>query len=41
MARVNVDRLEINNISNAAGIFSGLNVQYRWRHATKGNETLH
>lgn len=38
MARIFFDHLKVKSISNASGVFSGHNVQYRWRHNSKKNE---
>lgn len=38
MARILFDSLKIREISNASGMFSGHNVQHKWRHDSKQNE---
>lgn len=38
MARIFFDSLEIKEVSNASGVFSGHNVPFRWRHHSKQNE---
>jgi hypothetical protein len=38
VAHIHLKRLEIHAVSNVSGVFSGQNVQHKWRYSNKQNE---
>ncbi|MFB5678327.1 hypothetical protein ACE3NQ_22795 [Paenibacillus terreus] len=40
MVRIVFQDLQIHNISNSSGLFSGINRQWKYRHTAKANEAF-